>query len=84
MDYLIIAVAVLSGLYFHWWLFVRIRRWADRDLALSMAGNEPAKRDFMLGKLAEAQRLGVKKRQLEAWLQDASTGYAVTRLQDKN
>jgi len=61
MDYLIIAVAVLSGLYFHWWLFVRIRRWADRDLALSMAGNEPAKRDFMLVKLAEARRLGIKK-----------------------
>ena len=27
MDYLIIAIATLSGLYFHWWLFVRIRRW---------------------------------------------------------
>ena len=30
MDYLIIAIATLSGLYFHWWLFVRSRRWTDR------------------------------------------------------
>ena len=84
MDYLIISVAVLSGLYFHWWLFVRIRRWADRDLALSMAGNEPAKRDFMLVKLAEARRLGIKKGKLEAWLQDASVGYAMVERQDKD
>src|SRR5690606_42011690 len=28
MEYFIIAFAVLSGLYFHWWLMVRIRRWS--------------------------------------------------------
>ena len=31
MDYLIIAIATLSGLYFHWWLFVRIRRWTIKN-----------------------------------------------------
>ena len=44
MDYLIIFVAVASGLYFHWWLYVRIKRWTDRDLALSLAGSDAAKR----------------------------------------
>lgn len=38
MDYFIIAVTTLAGLYFHGWLYVRIKRWMDRDLALSLAG----------------------------------------------
>ena len=37
MDYFIIAVAVAAGLYFHWWLFLRIRSWTDRDMALKNA-----------------------------------------------
>ncbi|MDF9777241.1 hypothetical protein OKW11_004198 [Pseudomonas baetica] len=33
MDYFIIVVMTVAGLYFHWWLYVRIKRWMDRDLA---------------------------------------------------
>ena len=35
MDYFIITVVTLAGLIFHAWLFVRFRRWADRDLAFT-------------------------------------------------
>ena len=44
MDYFIIAATTVAGLYFHWWLYVRIKRWSDRDLALSLAGSDPLKR----------------------------------------
>ncbi len=37
MDYFIIVVTTLAGLYFHGWLYLRIKRWVDRDLALSLA-----------------------------------------------
>ncbi len=75
LEYFIIAFAVISGLYFHWWLMVRIRRWSNRDLALSMAGEDQAKRDYMLAQLTEAQRLKVGRRELEAWLQRAADAY---------
>ncbi len=75
MDYFIIAVATLSGLYFHWWIFARIKRWANRDLALSMAGDDPQKKAYMLKKLEEAAALKVKKGQLENWLQTAANQY---------
>ncbi len=75
MDYFIIAVATLSGLYFHWWIFVRIKRWTNRDLALSMAGDDPQKKAYMLEKLEEATALKVKKAQLEGWLQTAANQY---------
>ncbi|HKM27325.1 MAG TPA: hypothetical protein VJY57_07780 [Thiopseudomonas sp.] len=76
MDYFIIAVATLSGLYFHWWIFVRIKRWTNRDLALSMAGDDPQKKAYMLEKLEEATALKVKKAQLEDWLQTAANQYS--------
>ncbi|MEK1840225.1 MAG: hypothetical protein AAAB17_01915, partial [Pseudomonas sp.] len=44
MDYFIIVVTTVAGLYFHWWLYVRIKRWMDRDLALSLAGKDEQKR----------------------------------------
>lgn len=75
LEYFIIAVAVISGLYFHWWLMVRIRRWSNRDLALSMAGDEQAKRDYMLGQLTDAERQKVGRKELEAWLQRAADVY---------
>ena len=75
MDYFIIAAVSFSGLYFHWWLFVRIRRWTDRDLALSMAGEDPARRDYMLACLNDAKRQKVRRRDLEAWLQAAADRY---------
>lgn len=79
LEYFIIAVATLSGLYFHWWLMVRIRRWSNRDLALSMAGEEQAKRDYMLEQLARAQREKVGRRELEGWLQQAARAYPGNR-----
>lgn len=75
MDYFIIIVTTVAGLYFHWWLYVRIKRWTDRDLALSMAGNDEQKKQFMLQQLAEAQRQKVKRRDLPQWLEAVATGY---------
>lgn len=75
MDYFIIASLTCAGLYFHWWLFVRIKRWADRDLALSLAGTDAAKKAFMLQRLAEAKASKVKRRELHGWLERAAAGY---------
>ncbi|SDS09126.1 hypothetical protein SAMN05216421_0890 [Halopseudomonas xinjiangensis] len=75
MDYFIIAIITVAGLAFHWWIFVLIRRWSQRDLALSLAGKDPIKQAFMLEKLAEAQRLKVRRKELDAWLEAASQRY---------
>lgn len=72
MDYFIIVVTTAAGLYFHWWIYWRIRRWMDRDLALSLAGPDPARRDFMLQQLAEAKRQKIPRKALPAWLEDAA------------
>ncbi|KRW69225.1 hypothetical protein [Stutzerimonas nitrititolerans] len=76
MDYFIIAVTTLAGLAFHGWLFVRFRRWADRDLALSLAGNDPKKRAWALERLAQAKAEGVRRKELESWLRRELDGYA--------
>ena len=68
MDYFIIAVTTLAGLVFHAWLFVRFRRWADRDLALSLAGNDPDRRAWILERLEAAKAANVKRKDLEDWL----------------
>lgn len=75
MDYFIIASLTLAGLYFHWWLYRRIKRWADRDLALSLAGADAAKRAYMLERLAEAQAAKIKRCDLAAWLERAAADY---------
>lgn len=75
MDYFIIVVTTAAGLYFHWWIYWRIRRWMDRDLALSLAGDDPAKRTYILGRLEEAKRLRIKRRDLPQWLQRAADDY---------
>ncbi|MGF6332332.1 hypothetical protein ABH909_005210 [Pseudomonas sp. BS3782 TE3695] len=75
MDYFIIVVTTVAGLYFHWWLYVRIKRWMDRDLALSLAGKDAQKRAFMLQQLANAQRQKIKRRDLPQWLAAAAAGY---------
>lgn len=75
MDYFIVAVAVLTGLYFHWWIYARIKRWMSRDLALSMAGDDLQKKTYMLDKLAEATSLKIKKAALQKWLQEAADQY---------
>lgn len=72
MDYFIIVVATVAGLYFHGWLYVRIKRWMDRDLALSLAGDDPQKRIFMLQCLEQALQQKIKRRDLPAWLQNAA------------
>ncbi|TBW08892.1 hypothetical protein E0E52_05405 [Azotobacter chroococcum] len=75
MDYFIIFITTVSGLYFHWWLYVRIKRWMDRDLALSLAGPDDARRAYMLERLAEAGRQGVRRRDLAQWLERAAAEY---------
>ncbi len=75
MDYFIIVVTTVAGLYFHGWLYVRIKRWMDRDLALSLAGKDEDKRAFMLEQLANAQMQKIKRRDLPKWLQAAAAGY---------
>jgi hypothetical protein len=75
MDYFIVAVTTAAGLYFHWWLYVRIKRWVDRDLALSLAGDSPGKRSYMLERLQEARAAGIKRGELQAWLEAAARDY---------
>nr|WP_314569314.1 hypothetical protein [uncultured Pseudomonas sp.] len=72
MDYFIIAVTTLAGLYFHGWLYLRIRRWVDRDLALSLAGNDLHKRAFMLQQLEQARTLKIRRSDLPHWLKKAA------------
>ena len=69
MDYFIIVVTTVAGLYFHGWLYLRIKRWMDRDLALSLAGDDPAKRSYLLQRLRHAKREGITRKALAAWLQ---------------
>lgn len=68
-DYVVVGVVSLLALAMHVVLFVLVRRWMDRDLALSMAGDDPARRAWMLEKLAQAKREGVRRRDLQAWLE---------------
>ncbi|HWT69807.1 MAG TPA: hypothetical protein VN214_11905 [Pseudomonas sp.] len=75
MDYFIIVITTVAGLYFHWWLYVRIKRWMDRDLALSLAGGDERKKAFMLQQLANAQAQKIKRRDLPQWLKAAAAGY---------
>lgn len=75
MDYFIIVVTTVAGLYFHWWIYVRIKRWVDRDLALSMAGDDPQRRAYMLEQLEEAKAAGIKRKALQAWLEQAASRY---------
>lgn len=75
MDYFITVATTAAGLYFHWWLYVRIKRWMDRDLALSLAGKDEGKRAFMLERLKQAQAQKIKRRDLPKWLEAAAAGY---------
>ncbi|MGF0335263.1 hypothetical protein JWV26_03305 [Ectopseudomonas toyotomiensis] len=79
MDYFIIVVTTAAGLYFHWWLFRRIRQWSDRDLALSFAEGDERKRQYMLEQLARARGEGIKRRELPAWLEQVAAQYPGSR-----
>jgi len=69
MDYFIVVIVTIAGLYFHGWLYVRMRRWMDRDLALSLAGDDPQRRADMLALLQRARQEKVKRKALGEWLQ---------------
>ncbi|MDZ3995810.1 hypothetical protein [Pseudomonas sp. Teo4] len=75
MDYFIVVVSTLAGLYFHGWLYVRMRRWMDRDLALALAGADTAKRAYMLQSLERARAQKVKRKELAAWLEREAAAY---------
>ncbi|MCH2338968.1 hypothetical protein ACGFZ7_00635 [Pseudomonas sp. NPDC047963] len=75
MDYFIITIVTLAGLIFHAWLFIRFRRWADRDLALSLAGDDPQKRAWVLQRLSAAKDARVKRKDLQAWLESELARY---------
>ncbi len=80
MDYFIIAITTAAGLYFHGWLYIRIRRWTDRDLALSLAGDNELYKKFMLERLAAAREQKIKRRDLQQWLEAAAADYPDQRL----
>ncbi|UZE24991.1 hypothetical protein LOY67_06130 [Pseudomonas sp. B21-056] len=82
MDYFIIVATTVAGLYFHGWLYVRIKRWMDRDLALSLAGQDEQKKAYMLQQLARSREQGIKRRDLPQWLQTAAAGYPDTKAPD--
>ncbi|UNK42944.1 hypothetical protein MNO14_02235 [Luteimonas sp. S4-F44] len=67
-------VVVVSGLAqaLHVVLFVLFRRWMNRDLALSFAGDEPARRAYMLVQLQQARVQGIARRALPDWLARAA------------
>ena len=74
LDHAIVAVVSGLAIALHVVLFVLIRRWMDRDLVLSFAGDDPGKRAWMLGQLAQAKRERVARRASPAGLeQQAAT-----------
>lgn len=75
MDYFIIVVTTVAGLYFHWWIFWRIRRWVDRDTALAMAGDDAQKREYMLERLEQAKREKIRRKDLPQWLSNEAEKY---------
>lgn len=75
MDYFIIVSTTLAGLVFHGWLYLRIRRWVERDQALALAGSDADKRSYMLNTLEAARRQKVPRKQLTAFLEQAAASY---------
>ena len=76
LDYVIVAVVSVLAIAMHVVLYVLIRRWMDRDLALSFAGEDEAKRDYMRACLERAKREGVRRRDLPDWLQRQAERYS--------
>jgi hypothetical protein len=77
MDYFIITAVTLAGLVFRAWLFIRFRRWADRDLALSLAGSDPKRREWTLQRLTAAKHDRVKRKDMQTWLERELERYSV-------
>ena len=76
IDVAIVAVVSAAAIALHAGLFVLFRRWMDRDLALSFAGEDEAKRDYMRACLERAKREGVRRRDLPDWLQRQAERYS--------
>ncbi|KLJ02467.1 hypothetical protein [Luteimonas sp. FCS-9] len=72
MDVAIVVVVSALALGLHVVLFVVFRRWMDRDLALSFAGDDPARRAYMLARLQQARAQGIRRRALPDWLARAA------------
>ncbi|MGJ4729715.1 hypothetical protein [Luteimonas sp. SDU101] len=75
MDVLIVAAVSALAVALHVALFVLIRRWMDRDLALSFAGDDAGMRAYMLACLERARRERVRRRALPTWLETAARAY---------
>lgn len=75
MDVAIVVVVSLLAIALHVVLYLLFRRWMDRDLALSFAGDDPGKRDYMLQCLQRAKGAGIRRADLSAWLQREAADY---------
>ncbi len=75
MDLAIVLVVSLLAIALHVALYLLFRRWMDRDLALSLAGDDAGKRCYMLDCLQRARRDGVRRRDLPAWLEREAARY---------
>jgi len=75
MDVAIVVLVSGLALALHVGLSVLIRRWIDRDLALSFASGDADRQAYMLRHLAVARREGVGRRALPAWLEAAAVAY---------
>lgn len=69
IDYLVVGVVSGLAIALHVVLFVLFRRWMDRDLALSFAGDDPRRQAWMLQRLEQARRERIRRRDLPAWLE---------------
>lgn len=67
--YVIVVVTTVLVIALHAGMYWKIRGWMDRDLALRLAGDDEARRAYMLDRLAEARRLHVRRRDLPGWLE---------------
>ena len=74
-DLAVIALVSVLALALHVVLFLLVRRWMDRDLALSFAGADADRRAWMLAWLRQAKAQGVRRRELPAWLERAAAEY---------
>ncbi len=76
MRAVVLAVVVsLLAIALHVALYVVFRRWMDRDLALSFAGDDADRRRYMLACLRRAKGEGVRRRELQAWLEREAARY---------
>ncbi len=76
MDYFIVVVATLAGLRFHAWLYMLVRQWMDRDLALSLAGGDPHMQAYMLQRLQHARQSKMGRKARVQWLAQEAAAYS--------